>query len=470
MLGEQRSIDAQALRALFTLRFIPDPLTIASGVRKLEPGTMLRFDERGLGVTRWYDLGREHPPMVAATDGSLAELRRRFDAAVSARLVADVPVGVFLSGGIDSALVAASVAASGAKLKTFTVGFDGAGSYYEERPLAAGVARHLGAEHTEIAVSAERAGSVLDRVFEGLDEPFADSSALPTYLVAEATRKQVSVVLTGDGADEMFAGYRRYWSELYVNQWQRIPSSLRGVFARLLSRLPEGKQHPLLEAIRRLRRFADTASGDPVRRQAGWMRLMPETEIDVLLAPAGPAAYSLETEVARLQGDRGDADALNAMLACDVAFELPGDMLVKVDRMSMTHALETRAPFLDHHLAEWAFALPGSSKLSLAKGKPVGKRILREAFRDRLPADVFSRPKRGFELPVAQLLSGPAAERIELATRPTALNAQGLFTPEVVQSWRADMKSGRRDTSWHLWTFLAFQEWARLHRRAEALA
>lgn len=470
MLGEQRSVDVQALRALFTLRFIPDPLTIASGVRKLEPGTMLRFDERGLAVTRWYDLARERPSTVAATDEGLAELRRRFDAAVSARLVADVPVGIFLSGGIDSALVAASVARSGAKLKTFTVGFDGAGSYYEERPFAADVARHLGAEHTEIAVSADRAGSVLDRVFEGLDEPFADSSAVPTYLVAEATRKQVSVVLTGDGADEMFAGYRRYWSELYVNQWQRIPSSLRGVLARLLSRLPEGKQHPLLEAIRRVRRFADTASADPVRRQAGWMRLMPEAEIDALLAPASPPPYSLEAEVARLRGDRGDTDALNAMLACDVAFELPGDMLVKVDRMSMTHALETRAPFLDQRVAEWAFALPGTGKLSLVKGKPVGKRILREAFRDRLPTDVFSRPKRGFELPVAQLLSGPAAERIDLATRPTALNAQGLFAPEVVQSWRNDMKSGRRDTSWHLWTFLAFQEWARLHRRTEALA
>jgi asparagine synthase (glutamine-hydrolysing) len=470
MLGEQRSLDLEALRALFTLRFIPDPLTIAHGVRKLEPGCMLRVDERGLAVTRWYDLAREHPQPVAPTGESFAELRRRFDAAVAARLVADVPVGVFLSGGIDSALVAASVAASGAKLKTFTVGFDGAGGYYEERPLAAAVARHLGAEHIEISVSSARAGDVLDAVFEGLDEPFGDSSALPTYLVAEATRKQVSVVLTGDGADEMFAGYRRYWSELYVKPWQHVPFALRSLLSRFLSRLPEGKQHPLLEAVRRVRRFAATVSADPVQRQAAWMRLMPVAEIDALLAPAATPPFALEAKVSQLRKKSGEEEALNAMLACDVAFELPGDMLVKLDRMSMTHALETRAPFLDQRVAEWAFALPGGSKLSLVNGKPVGKRVLREAFRDRLPPDVFTRPKRGFELPVAQLLSGPAAEKLDAASDPSAVRAQGLFAPELVRSWRGEMKSGSRDTSWHLWTFLAFQEWARLHRRAEALA
>jgi asparagine synthase (glutamine-hydrolysing) len=469
MLGEQRPIDPQALNALFTLRFIPDPLTIAAGVRKLPPGCWLRFDAKGVSVERWYDLAHERPAPVGDGPEARAELRRRFDAAVNDRLVSDVPVGVFLSGGLDSALVAASVAAGRRDLKTFTVGFDGAGRYYEERPLAAAVARHLGAEHTEIAVSASRVGAVLDGVFAGLDEPFADASAVPTYLVSEATRRKATVVLTGDGADEVFAGYRRYWSELYAATWQRTPAPLRAMLRGVLSGLPEGKHNRILETVRRARRFVDTANASPAGRQAGWMRLMPESEVDALLAPAQPPAFPLEKTIADLRDGMGNSDSINRMLACDVAFELPGDMLVKVDRMSMAHALETRTPFLDQRVVEWAFAMPGTSKLATVGGKPVGKRVLREAFSDRLPAEVFSRPKRGFEMPVADILAGPAAERLHAATRAEALGAQGLFAPAIVETWKKDLATRRRDTSWHLWTMLAFQEWARLHRRAEAL-
>jgi len=216
MLGETRPVDAAALRAYFTLRFVPEPWSIAQGVRKLPAGHWLKFDASGLKVERWYDLATERRKVAIDTSDAETGLRQRFDAAVKDRLVSDVPVGVFLSSGIDSALVAASVAASGARLKTFTVGFEGASGYYEERPAAAAVARHLGAEHTEIGISAGRVGDVLDGVFRGLDEPFADASAVPTYLVSEATRKKVTVVLTGDGADEVFGGYRRYWSELYA--------------------------------------------------------------------------------------------------------------------------------------------------------------------------------------------------------------------------------------------------------------
>ncbi len=197
MLGETRPVDPAALRALFTLRFIPEPWSIASGIRKLPAGNWLRFDKNGAKLERWYDLAGSRPMRPSDRIEAEAELRQRFDAAVAARLVSDVPVGVFLSSGIDSALVAASVARSGHKLKTFTVGFEGAPDYYEERPAAAQVARHLGAEHNEISVNFTRAADVLDRVFLGLDEPFADASAVPTFLVSEATRQQVTVVLTG---------------------------------------------------------------------------------------------------------------------------------------------------------------------------------------------------------------------------------------------------------------------------------
>lgn len=470
MLGETRPIDVAALRALFTLRFVPEPWSIAQGVRKLSAGHWLQFDSNGLKVERWYDLAHERRRI--SVDPTYAEqgLRERFDDAVRARLVSDVPVGVFLSGGIDSALVAASVAASGARLQTFTVGFEGASGYYEERPAAAAVARHLGADHNEIAVSAGRVGDVLDGVFRALDEPFADASAVPTYLVSEATRKKVTVVLTGDGADEVFGGYRRYWSELYAGLWNRIPGPLRRTVTALLARMPEGKDSRLLEALRRARRFAQTADPDPVRRQAAWMRLSSEAELDGLLGAAPGDVIEIEGLIGAMREAAHDADPINAMLACDVACELPGDMLVKVDRASMAHALETRSPFLDQRVVEWAFALPGSQKLGIARGRTVGKRILRTAFRDRLPAEVFDRPKRGFEMPVSSMLAGPAAERLAAATDPNALKRQGLMDAGVIANWRRELASGRRDTSWQLWTVLAFQEWARLHRRPEALA
>jgi asparagine synthase (glutamine-hydrolysing) len=469
MSGETRPLDAAALRALFTLRFIPEPASIATGVSKLPAGHWLRFDKNGLAVARWYDLAQERPPQPPNHIAAELGLRQRFDAAVAARLVADVPVGVFLSSGVDSSLVAASVAASGAKLKTFTVGFADAAKYYEERPLAAAVARHLGAEHTEITISANRAADVLDRVFIALDEPFADSSAVPTYLVSEETRRKVSVVLTGDGADEVFGGYRRYWSELYIGAWHRLPQSVRSLMRRLITALPEDKRHTVLEGVRRARRFVDTADADPARRQAGWMRLMSESSVDALLLSTTRVEMPLELMIERLRATIAGNDSINAMLACDVALELPSDMLVKVDRMSMAHALETRTPFLDQRVVEWAFAMPGREKLALVGGRPVGKRVLREAFLDRLPAEVFARPKRGFEMPVAELLAGPAAARLAAATDLAALKRQGLFDPAVVQSWKTDLANGQRDTSWHLWTMLAFQEWARLHRRPEAL-
>jgi asparagine synthase (glutamine-hydrolysing) len=469
MLGETRPIDPVALRALFTLRFVPEPWSIARGVRKLPAGHWLSFNAQGLEVVRWYNLAHERHEAPVNLEDAEKGLRERFDAAVKARLVSDVPVGVFLSGGIDSSLVAASVAASGARLKTFTVGFEGASSYYEERPLAATVARHLGSEHTEIGVNAWQADEALDRVFLALDEPFADASSVPTYLVSEATRQKVTVVLTGDGADEVFGGYRRYWSELHAELWNRLPLFVRQPLTSFLMRMPEGKDSRILEWLRRARRFALTTGADPVRRQAAWMRLADEDELDGLLGRAPPNRVVLEGLVGELRHAAEMDDPINAMLACDMALGLPGDMLVKVDRTSMAHALETRTPFLDQRVVEWAFALPGQQKLALARGRPVGKRILRAAFRDRLPAEVFRRPKRGFEMPVAKMLAGPAAERFAAAIDSTALRRQGLFDAGMIAMWQQELSSKRRDTSWHLWTVLAFQEWARLHRRPEAM-
>ena len=453
-LTDSAAVDPAALRLYCALRYLPEPWSILAGVKKLPPGHLARITAGGVAVERWYDLAAARPPGVADEAAATTELRARFDAAVRDRLVADVPVGAFLSGGIDSALVAASMVRAAPSVRTFTVGFAGAASYYEERPAARAVARHLGTDHTEIELGAAEAERVLDAVFDGLDEPFADSSAVPTWLVARETRKHVTVALSGDGADEVFGGYRKYQGELLAERYRALPAPLRGMFERAVAGLPEGKGSAVLEAARRARRFAAHAGRDAAGRQAGWAQSLTEAELDDLLV-ARTSAPTVESLVAALRAAARDDDPVNAMLAADIALVLPGDMLVKADRMAMAHGLELRCPFLDHRVVEWAAAMPG--RLKVARG--AGKRVLRDAFADRLPAEVFQRPKRGFEIPIAEWLKGPLADRLRRAIDPARLKAQGLFQPELPRRWHEALLSGRRDTSWQLWTLIAFQAW-----------
>ena len=297
--GQSGTLDPAALRLLFTLRFIPEPHSIAEGVAKLPPGHLARFTADGLSVEPWYDLAAARPARYGDEGDAAADLRTAFDASVAARTVADVPVGAFLSGGIDSAVLASSLARMGGQVRTFTVGFPDAGAYYEERPEARRVAEHLGTDHTEIELGPEEARAGLDGVFEGFDEPFADSSALPTYLLSQVTRRHVKVALSGDGADEVFGGYRKYLGELHAGRYQRLPAILRaGVIEPLVAALPESKDSALLERARRLRRFTAHAGKPAAGRQAGWARLLGESELDQLLAIPAPAP-NVEERIAR---------------------------------------------------------------------------------------------------------------------------------------------------------------------------
>jgi len=461
--GERFALDAAALGWLFALRWLPDHVAFGRGAAKLPAGHVLRFGADGARLSRWYDL-------AAARDGSLrdpraarAALVEAFDAAVRDRLVADVPVGAFLSSGIDSALVAASMARAGARARTFTVGFEDSG-FLDEREGARVVARHLGTEHVELAIPASGAEALVDATIAGLDEPFADASAVPSFAVARETRRHVTVALSGDGADELFAGYRKYMGEALLGRWARIPAPLRALALGALARLPESRGGGILEKLRRARRFAAGAELDAAARHAAWMQDVRDDELLDLLPRSDWREDNVAQLVANLHAASGEADPLNRALATDIALVLAGDMLVKVDRTSMASALEVRSPFLDQRGAEAAAAMPGALKL---RGG-VGKAILREAFADRLPAEVFARPKRGFELPVGAWLAGSLAPMLEEACDPARLRRQGLVAPEVVARWRADLASGRRDTTWHLWTLLVLQRWLALHGRAEA--
>ncbi len=452
-------IDPAALRLYAALRYLPEPWSIWRGVHRLPPGHMARFDEDGLRVHRWYGPPEADRPPFETEAEAEAALRERFDAAVAARMVADVPVGAFLSGGIDSAITAASLARMGGDVRTFTVGIEGAADYYEERPAARAVADYLGTTHTEIPVGADETRDALEDVFAGLDEPFADSSALPSFLVARETRRHVTVALSGDGADEVFGGYRKYQGELWARLYGRVPARLRrGLVEPILAALPEGKANPLTERVRRARRFVRHAGEDFPERLAGWAGSLDEDELDALVR-RGHEAPSVADLVRRALAEAPCDDRINAMLAVDIGLVLPGDMLVKVDRMSMANALEVRCPFLDHHVVECAAAMPGAFKLRRGEGK----RILRRAFADRLPAEVFARPKKGFEVPLAQWLTGPLRDLTRRAIDPGRLADQGLFHPELPRRWFDDLAARRRDTSWQLWTVVAFQAWWERH-------
>jgi len=455
LLDSTPEMDPVGLRMLFTLRYLPEPISIAKGVRKLPGGHVARVTAAGVAVKKWYDPFADLRPVYDDPADAARDLVARFDSAVRSRLIADVPLGVFLSGGVDSALVAASMVRNDINVRSFTVGFTGAAEYYEERPAAERVARYLGTEHTAVEVSPRDAAAALSDVFFGLDEPFADSSAVPTFILARETRRHVTVALSGDGADELFGGYRKYQGELMAARYQALPMVLRrGLIEPITAFLPERKSSPLLERARRVRRFTRHAGKDAVGRQAGWMRLMDENELDDLFTHP-TEANGLEGLVAALRSEAGDGDSLNAMLYADSRLGLPGDMLVKSDRMSMANSLEVRCPFLDHRVVECAEAMPGAFKL--APG--AGKQILRQAFADRLPKEVFGRPKKGFEIPIADWLTGPLEELTRYAIDESRLQRQGIFRPELPRRWYEDLKAGRRDSSEKLWTLIAFQAW-----------
>lgn len=447
-------IDPEALRLYFALRYVPEPRAILKGVAKVPPGGWVKLDGSGLSVGQWADPDADCSEVPASEADAARQLRSTVETAVADRLVADVPLGVFLSGGIDSAIVAASMAKAAGTVRSFTVGFEGVADYYEERPAAAEVARHIGSDHTPIEVSAASALDAIDDVLAAQDEPFADSSAIPTWIVSRETRRHVTVSLSGDGADELFGGYRKYQGELYAARYQALPGVLRrGLIEPAVRALPAGKDRPLLEKIRRAQRFTAHAGAPAAERYGGLARLLQDRELDRLLGPAGRGETPEGLYGAAL--DRHAAlDPVSRMLAAEADIGLAGDMLVKVDRMSASQGLEVRCPFLDSRVAALARALPGTWKLK----RGAGKAILRTAFADALPADVFTRPKKGFEIPIATWMRGPLRARVADAASPERLRRQGLVDPDLPQMWLRDLDRGR-DTSWQLWALTAFQHW-----------
>ena len=371
-----------------------------------------------------------------------------FDKAVNKRLISDVPLGVLLSGGLDSSMIIASLAEQGKSLSCYTMGFDNVSNYYEERPQAKRLADYYGMKHSNLEISSSKLLNIIPEVFEANDEPFADSSALPFFALSKEMSNNVSVALSGDGGDEVFGGYRKYIGEKWSNLGNIIPLKIKKF---LISILIENKDTKYGELSRRLRRFLYNSSSDEITRHINWLEQLNDQEILSLLGYNSDSVRSLF-----MDARGGLKDKVNAILLGDLNISLPGDMLVKIDRMSMANSLEIRSPFLDKELVEYAFTLSGTRKV----GNFQGKKILREAFVSRIPKWSMNLPKKGFEVPIANWLQKDLKSMLEHVCLTKNLDKIGIKDHAMVQEWKNLLFGGKRDTSWKLWTLISYYHWS----------
>ncbi|MCU1246193.1 MAG: asparagine synthase (glutamine-hydrolyzing), partial [Acidobacteria bacterium] len=457
----KKEIDRGAVALYSMLGYVPAPWTIYHNVRKLAPGSMLTLSERGARShleTYWsaVSVAERVAGTFAGTEGeALDELERLVDDSVRLRMIADVPLGVFLSGGVDSTVVAALMQrASSSPVKTFTIGFEG--SAFDEAPAAAAIARHLGTEHTESYVGTRDLLETIPLMPSIYDEPFADTSQVPTYLVSKMARRSVTVSLSGDGGDELFGGYHRYFlGRRLWSRTRRVPKAMRGMAGRALRGVPRGAWEGVAahSPLARLRgNLAERMAGfsaallarDPAEvYRSGVMRqsLVPDVEIPPITLTTPGSWPTLE-------------DPTELQMHLDFVTYLVDDILVKVDRASMAASLEAREPLLDHRLVEFAWSLP----LAFKVGEEGGKRLLRALQQRLLPAALLHQEKKGFALPIAGWLRGPLRDWAEPLLSEHRLQADGFFDVATVRRAWSEHLAGR-DESARLWTVLMFNAW-----------
>jgi asparagine synthase (glutamine-hydrolysing) len=462
------TIDRGALHLYLRFMYVPAPYTIYEGIHKLIPGTILTFDP-ATGQTettvcwsvREAALHGVSHPFQGSEDDASRELESLLRDAVRIRMVADVPLGVFLSGGVDSSIVTALMQAeSPVPVRTFSIGFEDA--VYDEAPFAAAVARHLGTNHTELYMSTDDVLAVIPKLPSIYDEPFADSSQMPTHLVALLARRHVTVSLSGDGGDELFGGYTRYFlGQQLFRRMDWVPGVLRPVIGRALTLFPSHQWDRLLALARPVlpSKLRQPRGGERIHKVA---RVLAGKELDdlyfelvslwsnVVIGGAAPTApVTMREEWPPL------SDSIERMMYFDQISYLPDDILTKVDRASMAVSLEAREPLLDYRLVEFAWSLPLSMKVHAGKGKHVLRRVL-----DRyVPRTLIERPKMGFGIPVETLLRGPLRDWAESLLDPALMRAQGYLDVAAVRAkWDAHVE-GNADWQTHLWGVLMLQAW-----------
>jgi asparagine synthase (glutamine-hydrolysing) len=448
-----REIDLDALDAFLAFGFVPGPMTIFRDARKLLPGHLLVWEGAGraeINIAQYARPGAA-PAEAVRSEGeeTLAEeLRERLRDSVRAHLIADVPVGILLSGGIDScALTALAAQESSDRVRTFTIGFDE--RHFDERSRARLVADRYGTDHHELVLRPD-ALELLPELVDVFDEPFADASAIPTYIVSRLARQHVKVVLSGEGGDEFFGGYNYYVG----HRLAPIVGPASGLLRPLVERLPASTAKSST-FDHRVKRFARSAQLPSIERHYGWKTIIGVEERDALILPERRRALDPLYLLSSRFGESAGTDDLARIMDIDLGIFLVDDMLVKTDRASMAHSLETRVPVLDPVVGELALALPSRLKVrGFSK-----KRILKRAVEPLIPAAIIKGEKRGFSVPLAAWLRGELRPLVGDVLSPNSLRRQGFFRPEVVGNLIDEHWAGRADRHREIWSLLTFSLW-----------
>ena len=453
--GINREIDPGSIDLFLTYQYIPHPHSIYKGIYKLPPGHFAVFEKGQIRIEKFWQVDWSHEIAIDQRTAS-EQLRTLLADSIRIRLRSDVPLGAFLSGGIDSSLVVAIAQKQlDTPIQTFSIGFSEAD--FDETHYAKMVADHVGTKHERFEVT-PNAMDILDRLVDHYDEPFGDSSAVPTWYLCEMTRKHVTVALSGDGGDELFGGYERYRALKLSGQLQSwLPISWLNQ-SWLMKRLPDSSARRSL--LRRVRRFCEALGQPPIDRYMNWIQIFGEaSRLDLYqesfieqLPDRNPVSF-----LADAWRNAGKRDLLSCASTADLQTYMPCDLMTKVDIASMAHSLEARQPMLDYRLVEWAASLPSNLKL---RGKR-GKCLLMDTYKDLLPQAIWHRPKMGFGVPIAKWFLTSLRDRTYDALLGSNAKCHEYFRREAIQSLVDEHMSGRGNQAYRLWNLLFLELWLR---------
>ncbi len=457
----QKEINWSAVSLYFQMNYIPGKNSIFQNIQRLEPGHQIIIHKNKINIKKWYHIPYEAQLAEKNTlnyEEQKKKLVALMDDAVRLRLISDVPLGAFLSGGIDSSVVTAMAARHTKNLNTFSIGFEG-NDFFDETPYANLVAKHFNTNHTVFKLKNDDLFESLHELLDYTDEPFADSSALLVNILSKFTRQHVTVALSGDAGDELFAGYNKHYGE-----WQSRNGGWKAAFIHnlqpLWQQLPKSRNGKWSNKIRQLERFALGMDLSPSER---WWRWCCINDIQFVEKLLGEKVDDVMMEIIATRQQFSSLvqydGTLNDVLLADVNMVLPYDMLTKVDRMSMRNSLEVRTPFLDYRIVEFAFSLPVSSKIDAS----MKKKIVQDAFKDVLPAALFNRPKKGFEVPLLQWFRTDLKDKIcNDWLSDEYIQAQGIFNIETIRSIKQQLFSNNPgDVHAQIWALIVFQNFWR---------
>lgn len=455
--GIDKTIDYTSLHTFLQLNYIPAPSTIFKNVKKLLPGHYLTIANSQLSIANYYSISKEENKTIGYEDAK-QKLKTLLDASVQRRLISDVPLGAFLSGGIDSSVITALASKHKPDLHTFSIGFKDE-KFFDETHYAKLVADHFKTDHTIFSLNNDDLYEHVHDILNYIDEPFADSSAINVYILSKQTRKHATVALSGDGADEMLAGYNKH-AAFYRSFNPGVKEKAVSALSPLWNLVPQSRSNALANKARQFARFAEGMKLSPQERYWRWASFADETQSLNLFTPHAAEQLSNEQyreRKAEILKHIGNTGSMNEILRTDTELVLPNDMLTKVDLMSMANGLEVRTPFLDVEVVNFIFSLPEDFKIN----NNLRKRVLQDAFRDVLPAELYNRPKKGFEVPLLKWFRKEMKSMIvnDLLSKEL-IEQQGIFKYVEIEKLKTQLfSSNPGDVHARIWGLIVFQFW-----------